>query len=76
MISDEMLMQASVKAAEIMNNELPRPSECNHSFSEGFEAKIKRLIFRSQHCTFYRALRIIASVLIAGSAISKNRELK
>ena len=65
MISDEMLMQASVKAAEIMNNELPRPSECNHSFSEGFEAKIKRLIFRSQHCTFYRALRIIASVLIA-----------
>lgn len=64
MIRDEMLAQAAEKAAAILNESLPEPSDCGHVFSARFERRMKPLLRRSSHPVMYRALRNVASILL------------
>ena len=44
MLSEEMLMQAAEELAHAMNESLPKPEQCQHHFSERFEAKMWELL--------------------------------
>ena len=44
MLSDEMLKQAAEELAHAMNESLPKPEQCQHHFSERFEAKMWELL--------------------------------
>ena len=49
MLSEEMLKQAAAELAHALNESLPKPEQCQHQFSERFEAKM-RLLFLSFPC--------------------------
>ena len=44
MLSEEMLKQAAEELAHAMNESLPKPEQCQHQFSESFEAKMRALL--------------------------------
>ena len=44
MLSEEMLKQAAEELAHAMNESLPKPEQCQHHFSERFEAKMWELL--------------------------------
>jgi len=64
MISNETLAQAAEKAAAILNEILPEPSDCCHLFSARFERRMKRLLRRSYHPVLYCTLQYAASILL------------
>ncbi len=64
MITDEMLIQAADDLANAISKSLPPPEECCHSFSVGFEKRIKPVLQRANHPFFFRVLRSVASILI------------
>ena len=81
MITDEMLAQAAAEFADAINESLPNPSECTHQFSPRFEKKMKRLIRKSHHPIFYRALRTVASIVLViligfGSTLAVSAEAR
>ena len=44
MLSEEMLTQAAEELAQAMNESLPKPEQCQHQFSERFEATMRALL--------------------------------
>ena len=44
MLSEEMLKQAAAELAHAINESLPKTEQCQHQFSERFEAKMRALI--------------------------------
>ena len=42
--SDELLQQAAAELATALNDSLPPPNECQHTFSDDFERKMQSLI--------------------------------
>ena len=44
MLSEEMLTQAAEELVHAMNENLPKPEQCQHHFSERFEAKMRELL--------------------------------
>ena len=44
MLSEEMLKQAVEELAHAMNENLPKPEQCQHHFSERFETKMWELL--------------------------------
>ena len=44
MLSEEMLEQAASELAHALNESLPKPEQCQHHFSERFEAKMWELL--------------------------------
>lgn len=72
MITDTMLREAAAEADEAIRNSLPDKETCNHTFSPGFEKKMKQAIRREQRAPVYTFLRwvacLIAAVILAGSA--------
>ena len=44
MLSEEMLTQAAEELAQAMNESLPKPEQCQHQFSDKFEAKMRALL--------------------------------
>ena len=44
MLSEEMLKQAAEELALAMAKSLPAPEQCQHHFSERFEAKMRELL--------------------------------
>ena len=43
-LTEELLQQAAAELAMALNNSLPPPKECQHTFSDGFEEKMQSLI--------------------------------
>ena len=41
MLSEEMLKQAAEELAHALNESLPKPEQCQHQFSERFDAKMR-----------------------------------
>lgn len=64
MIEDAKMAQAAAKLAAAINESLPEPDLCEHSFSKGFERRMTRLIRKTSHPVFYRALRSAASIVL------------
>ena len=44
MLSEEMLKQAVEELAHAINESLPKPEQCQHQFSERFEATMRALL--------------------------------
>ena len=44
MLSEETMKQAAEELAHAMNENLPKPEQCQHQFSERFEAKMRALL--------------------------------
>lgn len=64
MISDALMAQAAAELANAMNESLPKPDVCKHSFSPRFERKMRHLIRRANHPVIYGALRSVASIVL------------
>ena len=43
-LTEELLQQVAAELAEALNNSLPPPNECQHTFSDDFERKMQSLI--------------------------------
>lgn len=67
MITDEMLRAAATRSCEIYVARLENGYDwnCQHQFSADFEKKIKKLKRRADHPIFYRAMRRVASIVLA-----------
>ena len=63
MITDKQLREAAGEAEEYLLSHLPEPAE-PHTFSPGFERKMKRLMARAEHPVRYRAMRYAAAALL------------
>lgn len=64
MITDEMLAKAAEEANRILVDDLPDEKECKHTFSSGFEKKMKRLVRRTEHPMRYQFLKTVAAILL------------
>ncbi len=65
-ISDEALRQAAASVRRAMLDSLPPPSQCEHTFSDLFQARMKRLLSRYDRRRTLRTLsRRVAAVLLA-----------
>ena len=43
-LTEQLLQQAAAELAKALNNSLPPPNECQHTFSDDFERKMQSLI--------------------------------
>ena len=70
MISDKELREAARRYEKALLRTLPEPEDCEAVFSPGFERKMKKLIFRTDHPIRYWLLwllGILLALLAAGS---------
>ena len=63
-MNEEELSQAAARAAELLNEALPRPEECNHTFSPRFRRKMRHLLFRQNHPVLMRGLQSAAVLFL------------
>lgn len=68
MILDKELREAARRYEKALLHTLPEPEDCAAAFSPGFERKMKKLIFRTDHPIRYWLRRILPVVLAAGVA--------
>lgn len=81
-MNEEELSRAAARAAELLNEALPRPEDCNHTFSPRFRRKMRHLLFRQQHPGLIRyvhsaAVLFLTLTVLFGSLLavsSKARE--
>ena len=81
MISDEMLRNAAEEYEEALLSSLPEDGGNDHSFSPGFERKMRRLCHRVKYASVYSALKraacaAAALVLTAGMLLVCNTEAR
>lgn len=70
MISDKELREAARRHEKALLRTLPEPEDCAAAFSPGFERKMKKLIFRTDHPIRYWLLwllGILLALLAAGA---------
>lgn len=63
-MNEEELSQAAARAAELLNEALPRPEDCNHTFSPRFRRKMRHLLFRQNHPVLMRTLQSAAVLFL------------
>lgn len=63
-MNEEELSRAAARAAELLNEALPRPEDCNHEFSPRFRRKMRHLLFRQQHPVLMRGLQSAAVLFL------------
>ncbi len=63
-MNEEELSRAAARAAELLNEALPKPEDCNHTFSPRFRRKMRRLLFRQNHPVLTRALQSAAVLFL------------
>lgn len=63
-MNEEELSQAAARAAELLNEALPRPEDCNHTFSPRFRRKMRYLLFRQNHPVLMRGLQSAAVLFL------------
>ena len=64
MISDEMLRIAAEEYEEAMLSSLPEDAGCDHTFSPGFDRKMRRLCHRVKYASVYSTLRRAACAVV------------
>lgn len=64
MISEEALKRAAKAADDALLEQMPSKETCEHTFSPGFEQKMKRLARRTKHPFLYRLPRRAACILL------------
>lgn len=63
-MNEEDLSRAAARAAELLNEALPRPEDCNHTFSPRFRRKMRHLLFRQNHPVLTRGLQSAAVLFL------------
>lgn len=63
-MNEEELSRAAARAAELLNEALPRPEDCNHTFSPRFRRKMRHLLFRQNHPVLMRGLQSAAVLFL------------
>ena len=63
-MNEEELSQAAARAAELLNEALPKPEDCNHTFSHRFRRKMRHLLFRQNHPVLMRGLQSAAVLFL------------
>lgn len=63
-MNEEELSQAAARAAELLNEALPKPEDCNHTFSPRFRRKMRYLLFRQNHPVLTRGLQSAAVLFL------------
>lgn len=63
-MNEEELSRVAARAAELLNEALPRPEDCNHTFSPRFRRKMRHLLFRQQHPVLTRGLQSAAVLFL------------
>lgn len=63
-MNEEELSRAAARAAELLNEALPRPEDCNHTFSPRFRQKMRHLLFRQNHPVLMRGLQSAAVLFL------------
>lgn len=63
-MNEEELSRAAARAAELLNEALPKPEDCNHEFSPRFRRKMRHLLFRQQHPVLTRGLQSAAVLFL------------
>ena len=63
-MDEEKLTQPAARAAELLSDALPRPEDCNHTFSPRFRRKMRHLLFRQNHPVLTRALQSAAVLFL------------
>ena len=63
-MNEEELSRAAARAAELLNEALPRPEDCNHTFSPRFRRKMRHLLFRQQHPGLMRCVQSAAVLFL------------
>ena len=64
MISDKDLYEAARKVDEAILASLPKPEECEATFSRRFERKMKKIIRRVDHPVRYWVQKSVACFLV------------
>lgn len=63
-MNEEELSRAAARAAELLNEALPKPEDCNHTFSPRFRRKMRHLLFRQNHPILMRGLQSAAVLFL------------
>lgn len=63
-MNEEELSRAAARAAELLNEALPKPEDCNHTFSPRFRRKMRHLLFRQNHPVLMRGLQSAAVLFL------------
>lgn len=63
-MNEEELSRAAARAAELLSDALPRPEDCNHTFSPRFRRKMRHLLFRQNHPVLMRGLQSAAVLFL------------
>lgn len=63
-MDEEKLTQAAARAAELLNESLPKPEDCTHEFSPRFRRRMQRLMFRQKHPALMRGLQSAAVLFL------------
>lgn len=63
-MNEEELSRAAARAAELLNEALPKPEDCNHTFSPRFRRKMRHLLFRQNHPVLTRGLQSAAVLFL------------
>lgn len=64
MISDERLREAARQAEENLLDSLPKPEECEATFSPEYKRKMKKLARRTDHPVRYWVQKAVACILL------------
>lgn len=80
-MNEEELSRAAARAAELLNEALPRPEDCNHTFSPRFRRKMRHLLFRQQHpglmrCVQSAAVLFLTLTVLFGSLLAVSSEAR
>lgn len=81
MISDERLREAARQAEENLLASLPKPEECEATFSPEYKRKMKKLARRTDHPVRYWVQKAVACILLTiliggGSVLAFNTEAR
>lgn len=63
-MNEEELSRAAARAAELLNEALPSPEDCDHTFSPRFRRKMRHLLFRQNHPVLMRGLQSAAVLFL------------
>lgn len=64
MISDERLREAARQAEEKLLASLPKPEDCEATFSPEYKRKMKKLARRTDHPVIYWVQKAVACILL------------
>ena len=74
MISEDRLRQAVRDAGALLDQSLPDPDQCHHTFSPAFLNRMEALLRRRKRAPVYRVLKGVACFFLLGGTTMSRRQ--